>query len=189
LPARRIVTARGCIIALALAAIPAAPAGAVAAAASAPAASRETDLAGARAFLTRLYSRYGGKIDHRAFDPIGADAPAVFDPAMVALFAEDDRLAEARGYGERAVTYDPICNCLSDETLAFKVSAVRAAGPGRARATVKIETIAASPPDADQRLELTLVQVDGRWRIEDIGTQDRPSLKAFLIESNRGTLP
>lgn len=138
--------------------------------------------AGARIFLTRLYAHYPHRAGTPAFDALGRQAPLVFDSSFIALMRENDRLTPSDEVG--ALDGDPICDCQDSEGMKAKIGAIRATGVAAASARIDIVFAAALPPDT-RRLDLDLVQSGGQWRIRDIHSKDQPSLRAYLIQSNR----
>ena len=139
------------------------------------------DAAGARAFLKAVYSHYPTPKGRRPYFPTGPSAPSVFDPAMVALLREDQRLA----HGEvGAIDSDPFCQCQDDDGMTAAIESVRLTGPASAVADVAVRFGASSSPAAD-RVEFDLVALNGVWRIHDIRTKAVPSLRAYLAQANR----
>lgn len=153
-------------------------AGAVILASSAQAA----EPAGARAFLTKLYAHYPHRAGSPAFDALGRQAPRVFDPSLIALMRDNERLTPSDEVG--ALDGDPICDCQDSEGMKAKIGAIRATGQSAATARVDIVFAVATPPDTRQ-LDLDLVRSRGQWRIRDIHSKDQPSLRAYLIQANR----
>ena len=137
-----------------------------------------TEVAGARAFLVWVFSHYPLR-DPNRFDPIGRSSGSVFDPPMIALFRENDRLTPKGDEG--ALDGDPICDCQDDGGLVVKHLAVSAKDVLGATATVDLVFAG-----GDKRtMRFDLVRVGGHWRIHDIHTKDTPSLRAYLIDSNQ----
>jgi hypothetical protein len=149
-----------------------------AAAISAPAGA--TDLAGARAFVTWLYSHYPTSGRTHGFDSLGPAIGSVFHPSLINLITEDRRLAD----GEvGALDGDPICDCQDDGGMRFTIRSVRASDFSRASATV-----VRSDDESGQGSEdiiLDLAPLNGHWRVYDVGTKDTPSLRTYLIKSNQ----
>ena len=136
--------------------------------------------AGARAFLQRVYSHYPMPRGGAPFDPTGRSASAVFDAGMIALIREDRRLAK----GEvGAIDSDPLCQCQDDGGMKVEIGPAKPVGSTSATAAVVLRFGAASPPDI-QRVEFSLVAVNGQWRIHDIKSTDTPSLRAYLTKAN-----
>jgi hypothetical protein len=133
-----------------------------------------------RAFVAWIYSHYPAP-EHSAFDPMGRSAAQVFDPPMVALLREDSRLA---GGEVGAIDADLFCQCQDDAGLKAHVDDVRTTGPAAASAVVAL----AYPGDAQagppSRITLSLVLLNGRWRVHDIASADTPSLRSMLIHAN-----
>ena len=146
----------------------------------APLPATAADAAGARIFLEKIYSHYPAPPGRNGYFPTGPVARRVFDPGLVALFREDERLAD----GEvGAIDGDPLCDCQDDGGLKVTIEDVRLTGPSSAKATVALRFSAGAPP-AFERLRISLAVVAGQWRIHDIGSGATPSLRAYLIEEN-----
>ena len=139
------------------------------------------DVAGAKAFVVWLFSHYPQRASH--FDPLGRSSAAVFDPPMIALFRENDRLTPKGDEG--ALDGDPICDCQDDSGLVVKRMTV--ASTDALDATASVEFVLAGGDRRTERFDLVLV--GGHWRIRDIHTKDTPSLRAYLIQSNRALQP
>jgi len=140
---------------------------------------RAADVQAARAFLVQLYSHYSAPGD--TFDPTGANARSVFDPAMIAEFRENARLTPKGDEG--AIEGDPICDCQDNTGMRSKVGAIRLAAPDTATADVELTFAAASPPEI-RRLTITLVTIHGQWRIYDIRSKETPSFRAYMVKAN-----
>jgi hypothetical protein len=138
------------------------------------AAPQAQDLTSARAFVTGLYSAY--RRDPGP-DYLGPKAKSVFSPRLLALIRRDAALAK----GEvGALDGDPICDCQDAGGLRLRelktVSRTVADRPSdRLDATVRLGF-----PSGTRTLRLDLVAVDGNWRVDDIHSQDTPSLAAYL---------
>ncbi len=131
-------------------------------------------------FMQTLYGHYttGFGKDDWNFSPLVEVAPAYFDPDMVALMKEDDRLNE----GEvGALDADPICGC--QDTYPMKVTFTVE------NASATDATIVAHVSDTKAHSEIDrrylLKSSGGRWRIHDIVASDYGSLRALFIKSNR----
>jgi hypothetical protein len=143
------------------------------------------NLGQARSFLTALYAHYPNPPPGKGvpFTPTDAKTRAsVFDPAMVALLKEDERLTQPGDVG--ALDGDPLCDCQDDGGLKVQIEPMRPLSASTARVVVVLRFTEARPVDV-RRLALDLVEVSGQWRIHDISSQDTPSLRALLIMSNR----
>ena len=138
--------------------------------------------AGARTFLTKLYAHYPYRAGRPAFDALGRQAPQVFDPTLIALVRENERLTPKDEVG--ALNGDPICDCQDSEGMSARIGTIRTMGRSTAMARVDITFAVATPPDTRQ-LDLDLVQSRGQWRIRDIHSKDQPSLRAYLLHANR----
>jgi len=141
--------------------------------------------AGARSFLTGLYSHYPHRQGKPVFDAAGRSAPQVFDPALATLIRDSERLTPE---GDAPpLDGDPICDCQDSEGMKSRIGAIRATGASSAGARVEIIFAAVKPPEI-RRLDFDLVQSRGQWRVHDIHSKDMPSLRAFLIQANREAL-
>lgn len=147
----------------------------------APLPSVAADAAGARAFLEKIYAHYPTAPGRQAYFPTGPVARRVFDPEMVALLREDQRLA---GGEVGAIDGDPLCDCQDDDGLSVSIEDIRLTGASSANAAIALRF---NPPAAPafEQLAISLVVVAGRWRIHDIRSKDTPSLRAYLIQENR----
>ncbi len=131
-----------------------------------------------RAFITWIFSHYPQR-ETSSFEPTGRSSRDVFDPPMVALFRQNDRLTPKGDAG--SLDSDPICGCQDDTGLA--VRRVTIAPAGALGASADVELVEAGGERRTERFDL--VRVDGHWRIHDIHAKDMPSLRAFMIASNR----
>jgi len=136
------------------------------------------DLASARAFVAQLYGYYPQRPHAPPFDPAGRQAALVFDPSMIALFRENDRLTPKGDVG--ALDGDPICACQDDSGLVARIGAARLTGPSHA--TVHVDLRFSNDKSS---ANLDLIDVGGHWRVYDVSTKDTPSLRAYMIQSNR----
>ena len=144
------------------------------------AAAPAVDIAGARAFVRSLYSHYPTASRKDGFDAMDAkEMPRLFHPSLIALIREDERLA---GDEVPALDGDPVCDCQDDGDMVFTVGEVRAVGPARAVARVVRRSHDKPPLEI---LTLDLASGPGGWRVWDIHSVDTPSLREFLIKSNR----
>ena len=139
------------------------------------------DLAGAHAFLARVYAHYPVPATDNAFTPFGKEERRIFDASLAGLIDEDERLA----HGEvGALDGDPLCDCQDDSGMTFAVGAARPDGAGGA----VIDVVRRSPDEKPAGLEhivVVLRRQNGAWRIHDIKTPDTPSLRAYLAGENR----
>jgi hypothetical protein len=131
------------------------------------------DASSPTAFVQQTYARYTDKT--REWDTLRADAPSLFDSALLTLIREDQRLAQ----GEvGALDHDPLCSC--QDVDSFKVTAVEVTpqGKGQAKATVRFVNGGQSV-----QIGLLLTQKAGQWRIGDVQEPAVPSIKSFLTKS------
>jgi len=136
------------------------------------------EFANPRTFLVWVFSHYP-QSDASHFDPIGHSSGEVFDPPMIALMRENDRLTPKGDVG--ALDGDPICDCQDDSGLIVRHMTVTPKDNLGATADVDI----AFAGGDKSTLRFDLVRLGGRWRIHDIHTKGTPSLRAYLIEANR----
>jgi len=136
----------------------------------------------ARAFVTWIYSHYPSSTHRPEFDALGdTTKTSVFAPSLIALIDEDARLA----HGEvGALDGDPLCDCQDDGGMTFKVASVRSVNPTHALAVIYRSYPDSMSPELGT-ITLDLALTKGRWRVYDVRSKDTPSLRAFLIQSNR----
>jgi len=150
----------------------AAPAAATPAAAPAAAPADADPAASAKVWATRLYSRYDGGSD---FNPI-VTRDGVWDPAMLALMAKVDKAQEA---GDGAIfDFEPLCACQDNGGMTWRVTDASASSPDKAEVTVT-RVIGSDTGE----VKLSLVKVNGDWRIHDVGTKDVGSYSGLLTEA------
>jgi hypothetical protein len=132
-------------------------------------------LADAETFTRKLYSAYANNGEP---DYLGPQAGRVFSPRLLGLIRRDERLTPKGDVPE--LDGDPICDCQDPGGMNGLHVEVSGAGPGRATAKVRFRL------DTEPRaLTLDLVSVGGRWRVDDVHSQDTPSLARFLYEAHR----
>ena len=149
----------------------------LAAATLAGAPARAADLAGARAFVTWIYSQYPKSGLASQFDPLGTEAAKIFHPSLIELIADDARVGDDQAPD---LDGDPLCDCQDNAGMVFTISSVRTTDFSRATATVVRHEI--DDPEGET-ITLDLAQTDGGWRVYDIKTKDTPSLRDFLIKA------
>jgi hypothetical protein len=137
---------------------------------------------GARAFLAGLYSHYPHRHGQPVFDAAGTSARLVFDPPLVQLIRDSERLTPEGDVPP--LDGDPICDCQDSAGLKARIGAIRATGPSTATAPVDL-TFAGGEGN---RLDFDLVRSRGQWRVHDVHSKDMPSLRAYLIQANRDAL-
>lgn len=131
------------------------------------------DASSPTAFVQQTYARYTNTT--KEWDTLRADAPSLFDSALLALIREDQRLAQ----GEvGALDHDPLCSC--QDVDSFKVTAIEVTpqGKGQAKATVRFVNGGQSV-----QIGLSLTQKAGQWRISDVQEPAVLSTKSFLTKS------
>jgi hypothetical protein len=123
-------------------------------------------------FVQQTYARYTDKT--KEWDTLRADAPSLFDSALLALIREDQRLAQ----GEAGVLdYDPLCSCQDVES--FKVTAVEVTPQDKSHAKAIVRFVNGGQ---SVRIGLVLAQEAGQWRISDVQEPEVPSIKSFLTK-------
>ncbi|MEI9906174.1 MAG: DUF3828 domain-containing protein [Asticcacaulis sp.] len=131
------------------------------------------------AFMQGLYGHYVSEFSTGQWDfsPLNDVAPAYFDPDMLALMSEDQRLNEGQ---VGALDGDPICGC--QDTYRMQVTFTVKSQTASA-ATIVAHVGGGGPAVVDRTFQL--VSTGGRWRIHDISDPDVPSLRALFITSNK----
>jgi hypothetical protein len=135
---------------------------------------RATEPESAKAFLHRVYAPYVA--GDMSVAPTGKAAPAIFDARLTALIRKDQRHAREE---VGALDGDPICDCQDFEPLKSLSIVVRPADPKHASATVRFVNGIRSVS-----LTYRLSAVRSGWRVADIGSEDMPSLVAYLEKAN-----
>jgi len=134
-----------------------------------PAVAAPAEPAGTRAFIEHVYAGYPRNTprSERAYY-------ALFDRQLRTLIVKNDHYA-AGDVGP--LDGDPICDCQDDAGFSHRLVGVT----GDAHAAIaKVRNIFASPEPRNELVTHRLVMQDGRWRISDIATPERPSLKRWL---------
>ena len=140
-----------------------------------------------KAMLQAIYTHYAPNEDE-TWHPTWSETRATyFDPDMLALMQEDDKLAD----GEvGALDADPFCGCQDIVNFKATVTAVQLS-PARIVATVLL-TQAKPQKDSDGKLMDTASKTyfDLRltrkgWRIHDIAQPGMPSMHQTFIDSNK----
>ena len=134
-----------------------------------------------RGFLARLYAHYPVAGKAHPFDPVGSQAPQVFDASLVSLIRRDqDNAREEVG----ALDGDPLCDCQDDGGMTWKITKVATTGAGKAVGEVRLFFPDTPKPRIDD-LRLDLVKTSKGWRIHDIASTDTPSLRGLLLPTER----
>ncbi|MGB6744328.1 MAG: DUF3828 domain-containing protein [Terracidiphilus sp.] len=130
------------------------------------------DPAPAKAFLVSVYRHYqSGGI---GIDTVGPHVGLYFHSSLVALFSADQKAASP---DVGAIDGDPICACQDwDGIWDLKID-VHFDTPERAKAAVSFALSAPKdrPKDSLRKLEFTLAQENGEWRIYDIVDRSDPA--------------
>ena len=119
------------------------------------------------------YERRGGRNDDRMF-------LSFFTPELAALIRADRKAA-----GDQDVPYldgDPFCDCQDSEGLAMRVQSIAPHG-NRIDAVIRNHFTGSSDPDRLVTLRLRLTA--SGWRVDDVLSQDQPSLRAGLARALR----
>jgi hypothetical protein len=124
----------------------------------------------AEAFLHRLYAPYVA--GDMSVAPTGKAAPTIFDNRLTALIRKDQHNARDE---VGALDGDPICDCQDFEPLKSLSIDVRPVDVQHATATVRFV-------NGTRFVLLTYMLSLSRsgWRVADIGSEDMPSLAAYL---------
>jgi hypothetical protein len=150
-----------------------------------PAAATPPGAAGATAFLRQVYSHYPlpDRPTGREYDPFHRDAPATFEPRLVAMLAEADRLTPDGSEG--VLEADPICQCNSGATRGVVMPAV-ATLPGQAESIVVMHD--PGSPRTSHRIRIQLMHTARGWRIYDIidpGGSLRATVTDYVADHRR----
>jgi hypothetical protein len=121
---------------------------------------------GPRSFISNLYLLES----HRQF----ADFSIFLTPKLSAAVVEDREKHEGE-VGK--LDFDPICDCQDAEDLHFKITHINKTG-NHASAIVSLTFSDSST----RTVRLELLKISGRWAINDIGTKEFASLRAFLTQ-------
>lgn len=126
--------------------------------------------AGPESFIHGLFDRYTTGSVSRS--PMGPEASAIFDPALLDLIRRD----QARARGEAGLLdHDPICDCQDIGGLTSLRLTIHKRDAAAARVTAHFMISADHVTVIYQ-----LVHTASGWRIADISTRAIPSLRAFL---------
>jgi hypothetical protein len=129
------------------------------------------------AWLRSVYAKY----QNQDFSPFTKPAD-YFDPALIALMDENDRLTPEGEVG--AVDGDPICSCQDASGLEARVVSVDRTS--RTTAVGKVDLWAGTPDQ--RRLELDLVLLGDKWRIHNLrdqsDTQNPEGFVKYLLDAN-----
>jgi hypothetical protein len=129
----------------------------------------------AKTFLHRLYAPYVA--GDMSVAPTGKAAPTIFDRHLAALIRKDQSAARDE---VGALDGDPICDCQDFEPLKSLSIDVRSLDVMRATATVRFVN-----GSRTTSLNYTLQRTRSGWRVADIGSEDMPSLVAYLEKATR----
>jgi len=159
---------------------PAAPAKAAASSssstASPPLSADEQGLGTPEAFLAAIYKHYETNPINVNFSTLEHPSD-YYDPGLVALMDENDRLYE--GY-IGAIEADPICQCQDFQAITTTIRIVSQ----DAKSAKAVATLTQAPGGRPYTVKYQLVRVDGRWRIHDLGSDNYPSMRAVYEASN-----
>lgn len=136
----------------------------------------EQGLGTPEAFLAAIYKHY--EVDPAKVDFSTLSQPSdYYDPDLVALMAENNRLYE--GY-IGAIEADPICQCQDWSSIKTTLQIVKQDGASAA----VVATLTQAPGGTPYTVRYQLVRIDGHWRIRDLGSQNYKSLRAVYQASN-----
>jgi hypothetical protein len=132
----------------------------------------------ARAFVAGLYSHYPSSPNGQVFSPTDKNAADVFDPGMIALIKEDEKLANGEvGF----IDADPLCQCQDDGGIKVTITSVTMKAANAATAVVDLHF----PQGKPNPLTLHLVVVNGKWRVYDLSAPGMASFRADLAKANK----
>ena len=120
-------------------------------------------------FVRSIYSRYKSQMP----DYNGRQAEAVFSPSLLQLIRKNG----TTGFIGH-LDIDPVCSCNEIDGLAVDRIAVSRLAADHALATVSLSFGNAG----SQILRLTLISVNGDWRVDDITSAAVGSLRSKLIQ-------
>ena len=129
----------------------------------------------AKAFLTELYSHYqDSKVD---FTPLFDKAPDYFDPSLLALIRQDQKLSNGEILAFEA---DPICDCQDYDKISADIRILSVTAT-----TAKAGVILTDTGQSPRSMAYDLVKVDGHWRIHDISSPAYPSLRQDIVNADK----
>jgi hypothetical protein len=125
------------------------------------------------AFVRSTYNRYDAK-SPASPDFLGRDASSVFTPSLLRLIRSDERHTPRGDVGK--LDGDPICDCQDPEGLKLTdVQIIRQQDTATAKVNLQF------PSESRLRhIRLRLILLPQGWRIDDIATDDTPSLRKLL---------
>jgi Protein of unknown function (DUF3828) len=140
-----------------------------------PSCARAQNVDQARTFISGIYARYGHKNASDWPDTSGPGAAKLFSPSLLQLIRRDQRRTPKGDVG--ALDFDPICSCQDADGLKLASLDVKMGAPATAIAIAMLHF-----PDAPDgiRVQLTLKWFASGWRIDEISTNDVPSLRKLL---------
>ncbi len=145
-----------------------------------------------KAFLEGLYAHYEGPDGRKApgYDPnfcVTCKPALWFDPAMVTLLREDDRLTPKGDIG--ALDMDPVAMSQDPGGFIAKVE-IRTQTATTAHAVVTLTYPSHVPEEPGVVvIRMSLAKVGAHWRIHDISSDDLTSLRGMLIKENAARRP
>jgi hypothetical protein len=128
---------------------------------------------GARKFVERLYSQYERPVSPDGPNILGESANGIFTPTLLRLIRKD-QATTPDGFAPK-LDLDPVCACQDSDGLHLLNLTITPVSSG---ATARV-TISYSD-QTKQELRLSLQETPQGWRIDDIATQETPSLRGFL---------
>jgi uncharacterized protein DUF3828 len=125
----------------------------------------------ARSFVQHVYAGYHSD----SYSPAFIHPSATFTPGIIALIRAD-RQNTPKGY-VGALDFDPICGCQDPDGL--RVNQLKLVGAAPQRATAFVTLQFGSNPE-QENLQLKLLWTLAGWRIDDITSPERLSLRRLL---------
>jgi hypothetical protein len=134
-----------------------------------------TDADDVKAFLDGVYAHYKTNSPNSTYQPFDSNAGEVLAPDTLALMKADEKALNGE-LGD--IDADWLCMC-QDYTSIKATIAVQSASATTAKATSAFHDVddASAKPRRDT---FDLVKTPAGWRIQDMGTEDQPSLRKVL---------
>jgi len=128
----------------------------------------------ATAFLSHLYDLYEHPPTELGPDILAKHPLQVYSPSLYRLVRHNQLRAGPGNVGN--LDYDPICVCQDNGGMKLANLQVFKTGPTTATASVTLTF----PEPLTIHAKLLLVWTPAGWRVDDVQTQDTPSLRALL---------
>jgi hypothetical protein len=123
----------------------------------------------ARSFVQHVYAGFHSD----SYSPAFINPSATFTHGIVALIRADRQNTPKGDVG--ALDFDPVCGCQDPDGLRVNQLELVGAGPNRATAFVTLQF-----GSAHENLQLKLLWTPAGWRIDDITSPERLSLRRLL---------